>query len=106
MEAHEEKSLARKILSLDREAHDELAQIPMGKRILDRRGLRAEQTVPPPSSASARLPRRVQTLRTKCLHLPAGLRWASSPRPISSAGAWRCRHSALPTARPASSPVR
>ena len=44
MEAIEEKTLARKILSLDEEARDLLSTIPMANQILTRRSLRAEQT--------------------------------------------------------------
>ena len=44
MDAHEEKSLARKILSLDDEARSIIQELPVAKSILERRGVRAEQT--------------------------------------------------------------
>jgi RNA polymerase sigma factor (sigma-70 family) len=44
VEAEDEKTLARKILSLDGEARELLSTIPEAKQILTRRSLRAEQT--------------------------------------------------------------
>ncbi len=40
----EEKTLARKILSIDQDAHKTLSNIALAMRILENRGLRAEQT--------------------------------------------------------------
>ncbi|MFT5679208.1 MAG: RNA polymerase nonessential primary-like sigma factor [Myxococcota bacterium] len=44
MDILEEKTLARKILSIDRQAHEDLSEIPLAVRILENRGLRTEQT--------------------------------------------------------------
>lgn len=44
MDILEEKTLARKILSIDQEAHDRLSGIQLASSILENRGLRTEQT--------------------------------------------------------------